>query len=255
MKILFFKVLDNSIGICVRLFQRFLIKEQTRPKDPIRLINEAAMQDSANFAIENFSAALQFKTTARDKFWDYCLSKSKDLYSESSEKAKVKKFFGNGVIAEFGVFKGGSINYFARRCPNAKIYGFDSFLGLEEDWSGWILPAGYFSTNGIMPKCESNVYLYKGWFVDTVPIFQLELKDKFISLLHIDSDTYKPAKYILDSLVRNLKPGSIIIFDEFYGYTGWRLHEFKAFQEFVIAHDLKYKYIAYTGEQVAIEVL
>ena len=74
-------------------------------------------------------------------------------------------------------------------------------------------------------------------------------------MLHIDSNTYKPAKYILDALVKNLKSDSIIIFDEFYGYTGWRLHEFKAFQEFVIAHDLKYRYIAYTGGQVAIEVL
>ena len=135
------------------------------------------------------------------------------------------------------------------------MYGFDSFLGLEEDWSGWILPAGWFSTNGVMPKCESNVKLYKGWFTETVPTFQTELGNKVISLLHIDSDTYKPAKYVLNALVKNLRPGSIIVFDEYYGYTGWRLHEFKAFQEFVIEHNLKYKYIAYTGEQVAVEIL
>ena len=79
-----------------KIFSTFLIKYQTRPKDPIRLINEAAMQDSANYAIENFSAALQFRTIDREKFWDYCLSKSRDLYSESSEKAKVKKFLGEG---------------------------------------------------------------------------------------------------------------------------------------------------------------
>ena len=87
MKTSFFKVLDNTIGRCVRLFQRFLIENQPRPKDPIMLINEAAMQDSANYAIENFSAALQFRSIDREKFWDYCLSKSRDLYSESSEKA------------------------------------------------------------------------------------------------------------------------------------------------------------------------
>ena len=106
-----------------------------------------------------------------------------------------------------------------------------------------------------MPKCESNVKLYKGWFTETVPTFQTELGNKVISLLHIDSDTYKPAKYVLNALVKNLRPGSIIVFDEYYGYTGWRLHEFKAFQEFVIEHNLKYKYIAYTGEQVAVEIL
>lgn len=106
-----------------------------------------------------------------------------------------------------------------------------------------------------MPKCERNVKLFKGWFTDTVPTFQIELDDKEISLLHIDSDTYKPAKYVLNALVKNLRSGSIIVFDEYYGYTGWRSHEFKAFQEFVVDHELEYKYIAYTGEQVAVEIL
>jgi len=254
-KQLIFRVLDSTIGTLIRIFQRFLIKSNPHPKDPIQLINEAAMQDSANYAIDNFSTALQFRTIDRDKFWTYCLSKSRDLNPGSIVTLNGNKFPGEAIVAEFGVFKGKSINFFASRCPNAKVYGFDSFLGLEEDWTGWILPAGYFSTNGIMPKCESNVYLYKGCFEDTVPSFQLELKNKFISLLHIDSDTYKPAKYVLNALVKNLKSGSIIIFDEFYGYHGWRSHEYKAFEEFVVAHDLKYKFIAYTGEQVAVEVL
>lgn len=255
MQLLIFKILDQTFGTLVRLFQRFLIRHEPRPKEPVRLINEGAMQDSADYGAKNFLEALQFRTIKREMFWDYCLSKSKSLQPVSLETNKNKRFLGQGIIAEFGVFKGKSINYFAKRCPNAQVYGFDSFLGLEEDWSGWILPAGWFSTNGVMPKCESNVKLYKGWFTETVPTFQTELGNKVISLLHIDSDTYKPAKYVLNALVKNLRPGSIIVFDEYYGYTGWRLHEFKAFQEFVIEHDLKYKYIAYTGEQVAVEIL
>ena len=255
MQLLIFNILNNTFGTLVRLFQRFLIRHEPRPKDPVRLINEAAMQDSADYGTKNFLEALQFRTIKREMFWDYCLSKSKPLQPESLEMNKNKRFLGHGIIAEFGVFKGNSINFFAKRCPNAQVYGFDSFLGLEEDWSGWILPAGWFSTNGTMPKCESNVKLYKGWFTETVPTFQTELDEKVISLLHIDSDTYKPAKYVLNALVKNLRPGSIIVFDEYYGYTGWRLHEFKAFQEFVTDHGLKYKYIAYTGEQVAVEIL
>jgi hypothetical protein len=253
MEVFVFKILDNTIGILVRLFQRFLIRYEKRPKAPVRLINEEAMRDSASYGIKNFSGALQFRTI--ESFWEYCLGKGIALRPEALDKGKYKNFLTHGIIAEFGVYKGKSINFFAKRCPNAKIYGFDSFLGLEEDWSGWILPEGSFNTNGIMPKCESNVELYKGWFVDTVPAFRIELQNMQISLLHIDSDTYKPAKYVLNALVENLRTGSIIIFDEYYGYTGWRLHEFKAFQEFVIDYDLRYRYIAYTDEQVAVEIL
>ncbi len=107
----------------------------------------------------------------------------------------------------------------------------------------------------MLPKCASYVKLYEGWFVDTVSIFKDELQDKVISLLHIDSDTYKPAKYVLNALADNLKCGSIIVFDEYFGYTGWRLHEFKAFQEFVLEHNMEYKYIGYTGERVAVKIL
>jgi hypothetical protein len=52
------------------------------------------MQDSANYAIENFSAALQFRTIDRQKFWYYCLSNSRDLSSDSSEKDKRSNFWG-----------------------------------------------------------------------------------------------------------------------------------------------------------------
>ena len=255
MKSLVFKIFYKTFGLVLRTIQRSLIRPSMRPKNPVMIINEEAMQDSANYGIKHFSDAMQFRTIDRESFWIYCLGKSSSLHSEVSNSTNGKNFLGSGIIAEFGVFKGKSINFFATKCPNARVFGFDSFLGLEEDWGGWILPAGYFSTNGVLPKCASNVKLNKGWFVDTVPIFKNELQDEVISFLHIDSDTYKPAKYVLNALADNLKRGSIIVFDEYFGYTGWRLHEFKAFQEFVLEHNVEYKYIAYTGEQVAVEIL
>jgi hypothetical protein len=254
MKSLVFKIFYKTFGLVVRAIQRTLIRPSPyRPKDPVMIINEEAMQDSANYGIKNFSHAIQFRSF--ESFWIYCLGKSSSLNSEVSNSIKGKNFLGTGIIAEFGVFEGKSINFFATKCPNARVFGFDSFLGLEEDWGGWILSKGHFSTNGVLPKCASNVKLNKGWFVDTVPIFKNELQDEVISFLHIDSDTYKPAKYVLNALADNLKRGSIIVFDEYFGYTGWRLHEFKAFQEFVLEHNVEYKYIAYTGEQVAVEIL
>ena len=42
----------------------------------------------------------------------------------------------DGVILEFGVFRGGTIRYLAKAVPGRKVHGFDSFEGLPEIWSG-----------------------------------------------------------------------------------------------------------------------
>ena len=163
---------------------------------------------------------------------------------------------GGGCVTEFGVWKGASINFFANALPGIRIFGFDSFEGLEEDWYGFEIQKGTFSTMGKMPKVEKNVTLFSGWFEDTLPEFMKELKDEKILLCHMDADTYKPTKYVLSSLAKNLRKGTIIIFDEYYGYTSWRLHEFKAWKEVCLEYNLKYKYIGYTGENhVAVQIM
>jgi hypothetical protein len=182
---------------------------------------------------------MQFDT--RPELWRYCLNRIPQLQT-------------GGVIAEFGVWKGESINFFAKSCPKARVIGFDSFEGLEEDWYG-VHHKGYFSTNGQLPKCERNVNLVKGWFEDTLPKFCRELQQEKIQLLHMDADTYKPTAYVLNSLSNNLGEGTIIIFDEYFGYPNFRLHEFKAWKELVDSSGLKYRYIGYTEMQVAIEIL
>ena len=88
-----------------------------------------------------------------------------------------------------------------------------------------------------------------------MPKFCGELQQEKILLLHMDADTYKPTAYVLSSLLNNLGKGTIIIFDEYFGYHNFRLHEFKAWQELVNSSGLKYRYIGYTEIQVAIEIL
>jgi hypothetical protein len=61
--------------------------------------------------------ALSFKD--REDLWKYAFSKKNMV----------------GTIAEFGVWKGESINYLAK-LTNETIFGFDSFEGLQEDWRG-----------------------------------------------------------------------------------------------------------------------
>ena len=54
---------------------------------------------------------------------------------------KDKKYY----YCEFGVFKGESANFFSRFVN--KLYVFDSFQGLEEDWAGTAGEKGAFNLN------------------------------------------------------------------------------------------------------------
>jgi hypothetical protein len=52
-------------------------------------------------------------------------------------------------------------------------------------------------------------------------------------------------------------PGTVIIFDEYMNYPGWQLDEFRAWQEFVAQHKIRYEYIGRVSrhQKVAIRVL
>lgn len=240
MRIFLFKLFNRTLGIVFRGIQNTLT-QKTTPIGLHYIVNQIAIKDSADYAVNNFSEALIFKR--REELWSYCIKRIPELQRKE------------GVIAEFGVWKGESINFFAKKCPNSRVYGFDSFEGLEEDWSGYVLPKGTFSTGGKLPKCEKNVKLFTGWYEETVPKFIEELLQSKIQILHMDSDTYKPTAYVLNSLSKNLGAGTIVIFDEYFGYPNFRSHEFKAWKDFVISSKVNYRYIGYTEKQVAIEIM
>jgi hypothetical protein len=161
----------------------------------------------------------------------------------------------DGIIAEFGVFQGESINNLARILPDKIIYGFDSFEGLREDWKGQTASKGAFSLHGQLPEVETNVHLIKGWFDETLPNFLDTNLRKPFSLLHIDCDTYEATKTILDIAGDRIVSGTIVIFDEYFGYRGWKCGEFKAWAEFVKSRALKYKYRGFYSEKVYVRVL
>lgn len=160
-----------------------------------------------------------------------------------------------GIVAEFGVWSGRTINMIADHFrDDVMVHGFDSFEGLPEEWHG--RPKGAFHRNGSLPEVRSNVKLHKGWFQDTVPPFADDHKNEPIAFLHIDCDLYSSTKTVFDALGANLFPGSVILFDEYFNYSGWREHEYSAFQELVRARSLKYRYISYNRHEcnVAIQI-
>tara|TARA_X000000368_G_C23044614_1_gene718574 strand:+ start:846 stop:1565 length:720 start_codon:yes stop_codon:yes gene_type:complete len=162
----------------------------------------------------------------------------------------------NDLFLEFGVFRGESINIFSKilKERNLEIYGFDSFEGLEEDWSmNEYNPTGTFSLNKKKPHVPNNANLIQGKVQNTLEEFLKKNKEKKIIFSHMDMDTYMPTKFTLVKIKPFLTKGSILLFDQFYGYPNWQNHEFKAFKE--VFKDEEYKYIAFCESEVAIEIL
>lgn len=207
----------------------------SRPADNLRLeLQQRAMIKSADMVQEHMSNALFCHTTLTHL--EYALSQK-----------------GDGAIAEFGVYKGTTINFIASRCPNEPVYGFDSFEGLPEHWTGNRYSRRNFNRKGKPPKVEKNVELVIGWFNETLPAF-LEQNTEAFGFVHIDCDIYSSTKQIFDLTATRIAPGCIIVFDEFFNYHGFEQHEYRAFYEFVEANALDYEFISFSGQEVAVRI-
>ena len=160
----------------------------------------------------------------------------------------------SGMVLEFGVFSGTSINRIASQMPGRRIYGFDSFEGLPETWRQDFGQGTFKRTD--LPAVLGNVELVVGWFDNTLPSFVADRPEEKLALLHVDCDLYSSTKTIFANVFDRIEAGTVIVFDEYFNYPEWRLHEFKAFQEFTAEHRLSYEYIGWvpTNQQVAVRV-
>lgn len=167
---------------------------------------------------------------------------------ENVWKAAVNAVTLKGLNLEFGVACGDSIKALSSM-TNSKWYGFDSFKGLPEAWH--IEPLGAFACD--VPECGENVELIIGMFQDTLDVFLKEHKDT-VSLLHIDCDIYSSTSFVLSKLKNRIVPGTVIIFDELKGYTGWEKHEYKAFMEFLDETGLSYEELEHSNNTHAVKI-
>ena len=166
----------------------------------------------------------------------------------------INKFDNQNLFLEFGVFKGDSINLFGKNLKkiNGEIFGFDSFRGLKDEWmTEEYNPTGTFDLKGKKPKVENNVRLIDGWVEETFFKFMKGNKKK-IAFVHLDLDTYKSTSFVLKTLKENIQPGTIILFDEFYGFPNWEKYEYRAFKEEI--NEKRFKYIAFGTRQACIEI-
>jgi hypothetical protein len=155
--------------------------------------------------------------------------------------------------AEFGVAQGRSAYFLSKYLPkDGQFFLFDSFEGLPENWvqsDGHTIAKGTFACD--VPDnwlTDPRLFFIKGWFEDTLP-----MPDEVgpLGFIHVDSDIYSSAKTIFERCDHQILPGTVILFDEFWGYKNWAEHEYKALHEW----GRPFKYLARdTESRVAIEI-
>jgi hypothetical protein len=212
------------------------VPNERRPMAPS--LSEMAWQRARASSLDYVDAHMQRAMIflSREQLWEFAV---RDIGS-------------NGLAAEFGVWEGYSIKCFAKHFQ--LVHGFDSFLGLREDWVGHDLLKGNFDRKGVLPSVPANVRLVPGWFDQTIPPFLQEHRENF-SFVHVDCDTYESVSAVLSLIGDRLQSGTVLVFDEYFGFHGWQQGEYRAWQDLVAKNNLKYQYIACSERQAALRLL
>jgi O-methyltransferase len=127
-----------------------------------------------------------------------------------------------GVVAEFGMFKGGTtmlISQFIERLGMPwKVYGFDSFSGFPARRSPldmYAHPDCVFLDEPMIRRMFQgrNVQIIAGDIVQTIG----QIRDEPIVLAFVDTDNFSPAAAVIDVIQDRVVPGGAIVFDHFAG--------------------------------------
>lgn len=157
-----------------------------------------------------------------------------------------------GMVAEFGVYRGDSLEIIAGHFSDTVVHGFDTFTGLPEAWSG--KGAGAFDIGGTPPQLpHDNVEYHVGLFSETLPGFAADHEGPF-AFCHLDADLYESTRIVFDQLRSWFVPGTVIVLDEYFGYHGWQQHEHLAFMELLDAADLTFEAIAIGHMNLAVRL-
>ena len=155
---------------------------------------------------------------------------------------------------EFGVGEGESLDWFLLNKPaGSTMFGFDTFEGIPEPWLGH--PAGHWKSEPYRSN-RADLEIVRAPFETSLndPAVRARLADG-IGLMHVDCDLYSSTQTVFEGTREFLRPDTVVIFDEFYGYGGWQQCEAGAFREFVEAEKVAFEYVARSDFQVAIRVL
>lgn len=221
----------------VASFARY-VAERTLPESVPMMMRREAVVDSFNYAKENMPAAYSFL----DRFEGLSLS-----IAEAKRRFPARK-----LVMEFGVYKGGMINYQAKKFPGLDFVGFDSFEGLRENWQG-MAPEKTFDLSGKLPRVRRNVALVKGWFSESGPRWKAQNPGADIPLLvHVDCDTYAATVDVLEFCSGYVEHGLVLHFDDYFGFPNWRSGGFKALKEISASRQWRLTFLSYGTKEVAV---
>lgn len=222
--------------------------------DLIRKAKSLFMKYDLHHVVQPFSEGLQngvFMSELSQWRKEHPVTGYNDFYQETWDYERRYKLyeaiaaseclFQNGIhYLEFGVAGGQSFKWWLERNKNeaSRFFGFDTFEGLPEKW-------GAFEKGSMAHALESlnindaRASFYKGLFQETVLPFLESYDGGSKKLIHIDSDLFSSALFVMTQLYRFLKPGDILLFDEF----AVPQHEFLAFKIFTESFYIKYEVI------------
>ncbi len=166
---------------------------------------------------------------------------------------------GEGLVLDLGVWIGWSTRLLADK-TGRRVYGFDTFEGIVEDWQiddGALVKAGALSISepwaqrlikdtgvtiedGVPSTLGRDVEFIKGSTYDTLAPF-LEAHPGPIRLFHMDLDTYESCLHALETCKERFEVGSILVFDEYLVTNG----EMRAFYEFQDKYGFEFRYRAW----------
>lgn len=224
----------ESMLIELRKLNKLTDQHMRIPSTPLRL-KQLAVEDSAHYISQNFPDVMVM------------------IYRHETVEYAARHAPEDGHFLEFGVNKGDTIRQIASIRPTNRIYGFDSFKGLPEDWSGTGLLRGRFDLGGKLPDVPKNVELVPGWFSKTLSAWKTKHSGR-ISFVHVDSDLYSSAVTIFSEIEDRFEEGTIILFDEYFGYPNWRNGEHKAFIEMITRTGRSYRALAVSHQALVVEL-
>lgn len=157
-----------------------------------------------------------------------------------------------GVVAEFGMFKGGTTMFLSRVIERLGMHwpviGFDTFNGFPPRRSPLDMydhPGCFFSDLPAVRRYLDgrNVEIVVGDIVDTCH----RLADQQLVLTFIDTDNYTPAKAAITIVQEQTLIGGAIVFDHFTGVDRFRYTLGERMAGAVLLDDSRYFHLHSTG--------
>ncbi len=141
---------------------------------------------------------------------------------------------------EFGVADGRSFRRMVEQFthPDSLFVGFDSFIGLPEDWL--IHKRGTFSSMGKAPSIDDpRVRFVKGWFQNTLHDSVIWLRERLKGrlLIHYDCDIYSATLFLLTGLWPHCSEYHFIMDD-------FMLDDVVALYDFSLAYPVEIEFLA-----------